>query len=146
MTPSAVFTVANTIALLSWIVLAVLPRWRWTLRVTDLIVPVAFAVIYTMILITTWGTAKGGFSTLADVALLFDNPWVLLAGWIHYLAFDLFVGTWEVRDAAAHGIPHRLVVPCLALTFMFGPAGWLLYQAVRMAYARRIGSSLVVRG
>ena len=66
------------------------------------------------------------------MALLFSNPWALLAGWVHYLAFDLFVGSWEVRDSQARGIPHWLVLPCLFLTFMFGPAGWLLYMAVRV--------------
>ena len=65
------------------------------------------------------------------MATLFANPWLLLAGWIHYLAFDLFVGSWEVRDARERGIPHLLVVPCLVMTFLFGPAGWLLYALVR---------------
>jgi len=57
-------------------------------------------------------------------------------GWIHYLAFDLLVGRWETQDAAARGIPAWLVVPCLALTFMFGPAGWLLYVGLRTVHAR----------
>jgi hypothetical protein len=51
---------------------------------------------------------------------------------VHYLAFDLFVGSWEVRDSRVHGIPHWFVLPCLFLTFMFGPAGWLLYLTVRV--------------
>jgi hypothetical protein len=61
---------------------------------------------------------------------LFDSRWLLLAGWVHYLCFDLLVGTWEVEDARARGIPHLVVVPCLVLTFLFGPAGWLLYKGV----------------
>ena len=65
------------------------------------------------------------------------NPWLLLAGWLHYLAFDLLIGTWEVRDARERGIPHVVVVPCLVLTFMLGPAGWLLYLALRFAVAAR---------
>jgi hypothetical protein len=69
---------------------------------------------------------------------LFENRWALLAGWTHYLAFDLFVGTWEVRDARASGIPHLLVLPCLGLTFLFGPAGWLLYMALRAGYTKRV--------
>ena len=62
---------------------------------------------------------------------LFDNPWALLAGWTHYLAFDLFIGGWEVRDAQRRGIPHLLIVPALVLTFLLGPAGLLLYLAIR---------------
>jgi hypothetical protein len=65
------------------------------------------------------------------VSALFSNPWVLLAGWTHYLAFDLFIGGWEVRDAQRRGIPHLFIVPALVLTFLFGPAGLLLYLAIR---------------
>ena len=71
------------------------------------------------------------------MSTLFGQPWLLLAGWVHYLAFDLFVGSWEVRDARERGIPHLAVVPCLALTFMFGPAGWLAYAGLRTAFAQR---------
>jgi hypothetical protein len=55
---------------------------------------------------------------------------------VHYLCFDLLTGAWEVQDARARGIPHPLVVPCLVLTFLFGPAGWLLYRGVASAHAR----------
>ena len=79
--------------------------------------------------------AKGGFGSLADVSLLFSEPALLLAGWVHYLAFDLFIGAWEVRDAQKHGVPHLLVVPCLILTFMLGPIGLLLYFAIRTVRA-----------
>jgi hypothetical protein len=65
------------------------------------------------------------------VRTLFENPWGLLAGWTHYLAFDLFIGGWEVRDAQRRGIPHLLVVPALVLTFLLGPGGLLLYLAIR---------------
>jgi hypothetical protein len=96
-----------------------------------------FAVLYIGLIASTFGRVDGGFSTLAGVAALFTNQWLLLAGWVHYLAFDLLVGTWEVRDAQEKGIPHALVVPCLLVTFMFGPAGWLLYLALRSAFGLR---------
>jgi hypothetical protein len=132
MTPERIFTVVNAIALASWVLLALLPRHR---RVTDILtsvlVPALLAVVYTAIIVTFWNRSPGGFSTLPAVATLFGNPWLLLAGWIHYLAFDLLVGTWEVRDARERGIPHALVLPCLILTFLFGPAGWLLYLGLR---------------
>jgi threonine/homoserine/homoserine lactone efflux protein len=79
----------------------------------------------------TFGGAEGTFSTLEGVALLFANPWLLVAGWLHYLAFDLLIGTWEARDARERRVPHLLLVPCLFLTLMFGPAGWLVYLGVR---------------
>lgn len=135
MTPNQLFSIVNGVALVTWILLAVLPRQRWMANVVARIaVPAFFAVIYVAIIATQWSGSSGGFSTLPAVATLFTQPWLLLAGWIHYLAFDLFVGSWEVRDARERGIPHLLVVPCLALTFMFGPAGWLAYTGLRGLY------------
>ncbi|MDA7782649.1 ABA4-like family protein [Gammaproteobacteria bacterium] len=63
----------------------------------------------------------GGIGSLDAVLLAFGNPYVLTAGWIHYLAFDLFIGSWELRDTQNQGIPHWQLVPCLLLTFAFGP-------------------------
>ena len=138
MSSEQVFAVANTIALLSWLLLAALPGRRWvTDVVTGKAVPALFAVVYIAIVATTFGGAEGTFSNLAGVAALFSNQWLLLAGWLHYLAFDLLIGTWEARDARERGVPHLLLVPCLFLTLMFGPAGWLLYLGVRKRSGRR---------
>lgn len=139
MSPQQVFSIANAVALLAWVMLAVLPGRPWvTKMITTKLVPSLFAVLYTVIAVSLFGRAPGGFSTLAGVGTLFSNPWLLLAGWVHYLAFDLLVGSWELEDAAGRGIAHWIVVPCLLLTFLFGPAGWLLYQIVRSI--RRTGS------
>ena len=139
MTPEQVFSVVNSIATASWIMLAILPRQRWvTATVTGVVVPLLFAVVYVGIVAATVGRTPGGFSSLAGVAALFSNPWVLLAGWIHYLAFDLLIGTWEARDARERGVPYLLLIPCLVLTFLFGPAGWLLYMGVRLTKRRSL--------
>ena len=132
MSPQLIFSITNAIALLAWIMLVVLPGQLWGMRIiTTKVVPSLFAGLYTAIVVSLLGRAPGGFSSLAGVGLLFSNPWLLLAGWIHYLAFDLLVGSWELQDARQRGIPHWIVVPCLALTFLFGPAGWLLYTILR---------------
>lgn len=132
MTPEQIFQVVNLLALAGWVLLAVLPGRSWvTSLVTAVAVPALLAIVYTAIVAVQWAGADGGFGSLEEVSRLFANRWVLLAGWVHYLAFDLFVGSWEVRDARTHGIPHWLALPCLFFTFMFGPAGWILYMAVR---------------
>ena len=131
MTPEHVFNATNTVAMLSWLLLIVLPGRRVTDVVTRKAVPMLFATAYLAIVAAKFGGAEGSFATLAGVETLFTNPWLLVAGWMHYAAFDLLVGTWEARDARERGVPHLWLVPCLALTLMFGPAGWLLYQGVR---------------
>jgi hypothetical protein len=137
MTPEQVFSIVNPLALVAWVVLILFPRRKWAMDVViGVAVPAFFAAAYVIILMTKWGSSSGSFSSLQGVATLFANPWLLLAGWIHYLAFDLLTGRWEVLDARARGIPHFLVVPCLLLTFLFGPAGWLLYTVLRVSVSR----------
>lgn len=132
MSPNQIFSIANVIALAGWVLLIALPGKRWAGQLLPgVAIPAVLAVLYSGIVAVHFLPSDGGFSSLPDVARLFTNPWLLLAGWVHYLAFDLLVGSWETRDARERGIAHLLVVPCLILTFLFGPAGWLLYLAVR---------------
>jgi hypothetical protein len=131
MTPEQLFSILNLIAMAAWLALICLPRLRWTSTHLPVAMAALLAVVYVALVAATMGRSEGGFSSLAAVQALFGNPWMLLAGWTHYLAFDLFVGGWEVRDAQRRGIPHLLVVPALILTFLLGPGGLLLYLAIR---------------
>jgi hypothetical protein len=140
MNPNLLFKLANNAAMIGWLLLIFLPRWRWSARlIAPVLIPALLAVLYAFLVITQFGHSPGGFSSLSSVGLLFQNRGMLLAGWVHYLAFDLFVGSWEVRDAQRIGIAHYLVAPCLVLTFLFGPAGWLLYVMVKSVALRTIG-------
>lgn len=139
MSPEQLFSLCGTLVLPGWLLLVFLPRWKWTARlVCPVLIPLLLALVYLWLVATTFGRTPGGFGSLADVSLLFQNPRALLAGWIHYLAFDLFIGSWEVRDAQRVGLHHLLVVPCLVLTFLFGPVGLLLYFALRAALKRKV--------
>ena len=137
MSAAQVFALANPLALAGWVLLVAAPRRRWTATMSGLVIPGLFAAAYMAIIATKWHEGSGGFSSLAEVAALFSNPWLLLAGWLHYLAFDLLIGAWEVRDAHERGLPHIAVVPCLLLTFLFGPLGWLCYLVLRGVWTRR---------
>jgi hypothetical protein len=126
------FSAANVLAIVGWIMLAILPGRVWVIDgIAAGLIPVLLSVAYAGLIAAFWSGADGGFSSLDDVARLFETRGLLLAGWLHYLAFDLFVGAWEVRTARAEGIPHVLVLPVLAITFLFGPAGFLLFMIIR---------------
>lgn len=138
MAPEALFSLASSVVLPGWLLLVLAPRWKWTTRlVTGVLLPGLLGLLYLYLIATRWVGSEGGFGSLAEVKRLFDDPVLLLAGWVHYLAFDLFVGTWEVRDAQKLGIPQLLVVPCLVLTFLFGPIGLLLYFVLRGLLRKR---------
>lgn len=133
MNASSIFSIVNTVALLGWILLVVAPRFVVTRKlIANALVPTLLSVAYLIIIIAVFGRGDGGFGSLQDVMKLFTYEWVALAGWIHYLAFDMLIGVWEVRDAGEKGISHWFVIPCLVLTFLFGPIGFLLYRAVSM--------------
>ncbi|MBV8551882.1 MAG: DUF4281 domain-containing protein [Acidobacteriaceae bacterium] len=138
MTPDQLFSLSNSLALAAWIVLIFFGRRKWAMLATGTVIPLLLGIAYTALIAVHWGETQGGFGSLPAVAALFANRWLLLAGWIHYLAFDLFIGSWQVRDSTAQGIPHLLIVPCLGLTFFFGPAGLLLYFIVRFVRTRSL--------
>ena len=137
MSLETVFSLAGGVAALGWLVLAVVPRrFGWPVHVArGLAVVLAFG--YAALLASFWARGEGGFGSLADVALLFQEPGLLLAGWVHYLAFDLLVGSWEREEAVRIGLGAWMLVPSLFLTFMVGPAGWLCFLGLRRFHQAR---------
>jgi Domain of unknown function (DUF4281) len=132
--PDLVFRLANGLALLCWVaLLSSPPSATWTPRVwlvSGRVVPVALSVVYLVMFVMHW-RGEGGFGSPAEVRALFDVPGLLVAGWLHYLAFDLFVGVWIASHSAQIGLPHLAVMPLLLLTFMFGPVGLLAFVIIR---------------
>ena len=138
MNPDDLFNIANPTALLGWLALVQAPLApRYADLIAALIIPLLMAVAYSALLLAYWSGAPGGYGSLPDVMALFTNPHIALAGWIHYLAFDLFIGAWTVRTARAEQMSHLLTLPNLGLIFLFGPAGFLTFHAMRAAFRLR---------
>lgn len=136
--PEMVFRIANYLALTGWILLAFFPIWRATGWIVHAgLLPAMLACVYIGIvgpLVLQGELRFSDFGTLSGVMGLFTKEWAVVAGWVHYLVFDLSIGAWEVRDANrvfTWPMSQLLVFPCLALTLMFGPAGLLSYFIVR---------------
>lgn len=135
-----VFSVANTWPLLFWLLLAVGPRTELTAKLVLFggIFPLAlsYAVLLPMIMtgvIDPVGPEGGvvSFTELSGIMALFDSKGGATVGWIHYLAFDLFVGLWVARNADRHGYARWVQVPILFLILMAGPFGLALYLLLR---------------
>lgn len=133
-----IFSMAGALAGVGWLTLIVAPKRPVANHIASVFFPLMLALLYLYFIATHIRGAEGGFGSLADVATLFQKRELLLAGWIHYLCFDLFIGGWEVRDSQQHGIPHLVVIPCLIMTFMLGPIGLLFYFAIRSAKIKQV--------
>jgi len=138
MSPGQLFLLCNLAVLPAWGLLVVAPKWRWTRAIAAYFTPAGLALLYLVLMVTHFEPRGGGFGSIDQLADTFRNPWLLLAGWLHYLAVDLFVGAWQVRDAQRLGIRHAFVIPCLALTFVVAPLGLVVYLGVRYAFWRRL--------
>ena len=126
------FSLASALATIGWIVLLASPFIpTWSDRIAGYAIPLLLCGGYAASLALSGGNEGGGFGSLAQVVTLFSHPEAVLAGWVHFLAFDLFVGGWQCRAARAAGMRFRLVVPCLVVTFFLGPLGLLIFFAVR---------------
>lgn len=133
-----VFSFSSFIAMFGWILLVVVPNDPRARLLTGIIIPLTLSIIYLVFIFLHFGNAPGGFGSLADVKTLFGKDELLLAGWVHYLAFDLFIGAWQSRDSHRLGIPRLVMVPCYVMTFMLGPVGLLFYFAIRTAKTKAL--------
>jgi hypothetical protein len=131
MSTEQVFSAVSTIAALQWLLLIVLPKWKVTHWLIDhAVIPLLLSLVYCIYIADFFKADGGGFGSLQQVRILFSNDNLLLAGWVHYLAFDLLIGFTIIKAAQTKLISHWLIIPCLVLTFMFGPCGYLLYQII----------------
>jgi hypothetical protein len=126
------FQLGSLIVMPGWLALVVAAFWAKPrpklIAAARFAIPAVLAVAYIALLATgSEAFRDGGFGSITQVRALFAHDNALTAGWLHYLAFDLFVGAWIVERGTARGIKGLLLLPCLVLTFLFGPAGYLLF-------------------
>ena len=144
MTADLLFSLSSAVAMLGWVILAIGVVWnKPNLRdvIAGLVFPVGLSVIYTILIGAFFFRAKGGFDSLAHVQELLIYPWAALAGWMHYLAFDLFIGAMIAREVINCGIPRWFLIILLPLTFMFGPIGYVGFVMTRVAFSKMETSS-----
>ena len=132
MEASLIFSLSNSFVLFGWILLLVFPNWKYTSNIVLYFVVLILALIYTAIILATIKHFDvSSFSTLSNVKTLFQNDIALTAGWIHYLAFDLFVGHYIVNEGKKLSFARWQYTLCLPFTFMFGPIGLFMFVTIK---------------
>jgi hypothetical protein len=126
------FSVAGILAMAGWLILLASPLFpRWSDRIAGGFIPLLLSTGYVVLAVFSPSDGDGGFSSLDAVMTLFSHPSAMLAGWIHYLAFDLLIGAWICQTARHSVLTFWVVAPCLPLTFLFGPGGFIAFSIVR---------------
>ena len=140
MKPETLFLLLNNLATAVWLLMIFAPKWKVTQAIINrFIVVIILGIAYTFIVVTSFGKIDFmDFASLEGIMKLLNSSdeWGTNAFWFHYLAFDLFVGTWILKDSQKNSIPHLLVIPCLIFTFMLGPFGFVLYQILKFIHAK----------
>lgn len=124
------FNVCNTGILLCWGMLLFFPKMKLSRSIrTYPWVPLVISIAYLYFLGAAGGLGEADFSTLEGITGLFKKatPASAAAGWMHYLAFDFWMGCWIVEHRIKRGIPQWVVIPSLVGTFLLGPIGVLIY-------------------
>ena len=134
------FTIANTAILFAWLPLLVAPKKKIAQTLIAFpYVPLVISLFYLYFLLTDGGLSEADFTSLEGILKLYHQatPEAAAAGWMHYLAFDYWVGCWVLRDAQKRELPHALILLPLLSTFMLGPVGVLLYVIFSQLYLTR---------
>jgi hypothetical protein len=135
--PNFAFLTLNTLALIFWVLLI----FFYQSRIYRLLISSGFAfiflgLVYFLLFVTNLDFDPSVFGSLEGMKSLYSNPWLILLGWVHYLAFDLLAGVWIRKDSKNQGIPEFLIIISLVFTFMTGPFGFLLYLSTKAFYQR----------
>jgi hypothetical protein len=142
---NAVYVLSKFIVIPGWLLLAAtLFRRDWGPRlwpITQFVAPALLCLLYVLMVWDGragfhdfgWGT----FFSLEGVSCLYRVPSALNAGWLHFLALDLFAATCVVRDGLERGMHWLLLLLLLPLIMMLAPAGLLLYIILRFAIRPR---------
>tara|TARA_A100001011_G_scaffold146218_1_gene154303 strand:+ start:2409 stop:2840 length:432 start_codon:yes stop_codon:yes gene_type:complete len=128
-----IFNIYNTGILIFWSLLLFFPKNKLTQKITDYPwVPLVIAFGYIYFLSSSNDIFSVDFSSLSGLTDMFrnSNPRGVAAGWLHYLAFDFWMGCWILRDSQKKGIKHVFIIFPMLCTFMLGPIGIIIYTLV----------------
>jgi hypothetical protein len=128
-----VFLLSSFVVLPFWLLMIFAPAWTWTRRVVGSLWSVApMPVLYAVLAVVFWEKVGAAFPallqpTLPGIAAVFGQQEIAFIAWVHFLAFDYFVGRWIYLDGREKGRSVWLVGPILVLTLLLGPLGLLSY-------------------
>ena len=129
-----------------WIMLIIIPNSRLTqIFVNSIVLPLVLATTYIYVIYQAIILDESIiyifklFLSLENLYIAFASESFLLVFWIHFLALNLFLGSWVSRDGVKYNISRSLIFLPLILIYFTGPLGLVLYWLIRVFYAKKIG-------
>ena len=149
-----IYTYFTIETLYMWINLGVLPFWfilivfpqshLSRIFVTSIFPIFILSGVYIFILYKSYLIGydfDGNFTLylgLNELSRLFEDHLYMMIFWTHFIAINLFIGGWIVKDSQKFSINKVLLALPLILTYLIGPLGLFLYWIIRIFYAKRI--------
>tara|TARA_B100000579_G_C22819630_1_gene849822 strand:+ start:984 stop:1457 length:474 start_codon:yes stop_codon:yes gene_type:complete len=128
-----------------WIVLIFFPNSKINqILISSIFLPLIFSLIYIYIVYQSFIFGENFFElfnlylSLDELKNLFSNDKFLLLFWIHFLAINLFLGSWVSRDAFKHNVPKFFSSFFLIFIYFTGPLGFVFYWFIRIFFAKKI--------
>ena len=129
-----------------WLMLIIIPNSKVTqILINSIILPLILSVAYVYVFYQAilldeplFGIFKL-YLSLDDLYTVFATENFLLIFWIHFIALNLFLGSWVSRDAVKYNMSRKLVFIPLILIYFTGPLGLVLYWLLRIFYAKKLG-------
>ena len=149
-----IYTYFTIETLYMWVNLGVLPFWfiliifpqshLSRIFVTSIFPFFILSGVYIFILYKSYLTGydfDGNFTLylgLRELSRLFEDHLYIMIFWTHFIAINLFIGGWIVKDSQKFSINKVLLAIPLIFTYLIGPIGLFLYWIIRIFYAKRV--------
>ena len=141
-----IYSWANFGVLPFWFMLIFIPNSKFTqIFVNSVILPLILATAYAYTIYQTILLDEPVFEifklylSLDNLYTIFATESFLLVFWLHFLALNLFLGSWVARDGVKYNMSRNLVFIPLILIYFTGPIGLVLYWLMRIFYAKKLG-------
>ena len=128
-----------------WFILIIFPQSHLSrIFVTSIFPFFILSSVYIFILYKSYLSGyefDGNFSLylgLNELSRLFEDHLYIMVFWTHFIAINLFIGGWIVKDSQRFSINKVLIAVPLIVTYFIGPIGLFLYWIIRIFYAKRI--------
>ena len=129
-----------------WAMLIIIPNSKFTqFFVNSIILPLVLSVAYIHVIYQSILLQEPIldifklYLSLDDLYTTFATESFLLFFWLHFLALNLFLGSWISRDGVKYGMSRSIVFFPLVLIYFTGPIGLVLYWLIRIFYAKKLG-------